>query len=220
MNYFSHFFVDHIPGNHEYNTGLLLPDVTRNWIKTFKNHNSGSVSGEQFYRGCLTHYAADKQFHSSPFFKELFREAGIIINNSAFSSGLNRKWFLAHILLELMIDRILIGRFPELLDAFYFSLSHIKDGDLSVYLREQGMNEADTDYFFENFDHFRKVRYIYYYADNNKFVYSLNRIMMKAGVGELSEPDQAVLLNASLELEELLNKDVLMLIRKLKEINQ
>jgi hypothetical protein len=217
LNYFSHYFVDRIPGNHEFNTGLLLPDVTREWIKTYKDYGYPEGPQLDLYKGCLAHYAADKRFHASLFFKEILETASRVISEAPFGSTVNRKWFLAHILSELMIDRILVKEQPAELEGFYSSLSDVNDQELDDFLKRNGM--ADTARFFENFNHFRKVQYIYYYADNNKFVYSLNRIMMRAGVGSLSDADQQVLLNASLVLEKHLTGNTPLLIQQLKEIN-
>ncbi len=215
MNFFSHFFVDGRVNQHEYNTGLLLPDITRGYIKTFKPILPNLTIEEiKFRDGCIAHYKADKNFHGSTFFTNILSLTNNIILNANFSTALNRKWFLAHILAELMIDRILVKLHPESLSQFYFSLDNISDQNLENYLVKYGMKE--TAKFFEFFNHFRKVQYISYYTDNNKFVYSLNRIMIKAGVGEISEQDQTILLQCSLVLEKELSTDAHNLIEQLK----
>lgn len=201
MNYFAHFFVDHKLNQHEFNTGLFLPDVARGFVKTFKtslpdNSNQCNVG---FWEGCQTHYVADKKFHGSTFFQELLSISTQVTNNAAFTKELNRKWFLAHIMAEVMLDRILIKESPMVLDSFYHTLDTVADADLINYLTV--FNCSDTNTFMEHFNHFRKVKYIYYYTDNNKFVYSLNRIMIRAGVGAITENNQQVLLNVVDELE-------------------
>jgi hypothetical protein len=216
LNYFSHFFVDGIENQHEYNTGLLLPDITRGKIKSFRHQLVFTSSkSQQFFEGCTAHYSADKKFHASSFFNNILQEATQLINEAKFSPGLSRKWFLAHITGELMLDRILVKTHPEMLDKFYRSLTSINDGDLEIYLKVYGM--TDTDAFFEFFNHFRKVQYIYYYTDNNKFVYSLNRIMIRAGVSAISDFNQQVLQDAILLLEEKLAADTDGLIKQLKQ---
>lgn len=218
MNYFSHYFVDHKEERHEYNTGLLLPDVTRKEVTKFTLIESYTPLQYQFYEGCKAHYLADKNFHSSTFFKMVLEHSGRLINEAPFSNAVQRKWFLAHILGELMIDRILVKNYPGWLDGFYTSLDAIDDNELGRFLQLNGMQKIEV--FFDFFNHFRKVRYIYYYADNNKFVYSLNRIMIKAGVGELAEPDQDVLLAVALDLEEILSANVVTLVEQLIESKQ
>lgn len=216
MNYFSHFFVDGITNQHEYNTGLLLPDITRGKIKSFRQQLVfNSSQNEQFFKGCTAHYAADKKFHASAFFNDLLNQSSSLINGAPFSANLNRKWFLAHILAELMLDRILVKKFPKMLNDFYISLQAIDDIQLAEFLKLYGL--VDLDSFFEFFNHFRKVQYIYYYTDNNKFVYSLNRIMIKAGVSAIDDLDQLVLQDVILQLEEKLTEDTDGLIKQLKQ---
>jgi hypothetical protein len=216
LNYFAHFFVDHQLGQHEYNTGLLLPDVTRGYVKTFKYKViSAHAASINFHQGCIAHYRADKLFHGSTFFGDLLAQASTMITHANFSEALNRRWFLAHILAELLIDRILITQFPDLLDQFYDSLQRIHDDELLQFLKDYEMKDSTK--FFEFFNHFRKVQYIRFYTDNNKFVYSLNRIMIRAGVGAMSDSDLLVLQNVSVQLESLLITNTPDLISKIKQ---
>ncbi len=216
MNYFAHFFVDHKLGQHEYNTGLLLPDVTRGYVKTFK-HNiiAANAASLNFHEGCLAHYRADKLFHGSQFFADMLAMSNAEINQAKFSEALSRKWFLAHIMAELLIDRILIKQEPDLLDEFYNSLQQINDGQLLDFLNDYEIKDSPK--FFEFFNHFRKVQYIRYYTDNNKFVYSLNRIMIRAGVGAMSDADLIILQEVCVKLETILLSNTPDLINKLKQ---
>jgi hypothetical protein len=87
---------------------------------------------------------------------------------------------------------------------------------LAEFLQYYGM--AETAEFFKLFDHFRSVQYIYYYADNNKFIYSLNRIMMRVGIKELSDTDAGLLLEAVLEIEAEHMSDGMILMNELKQV--
>lgn len=215
MNYFSHFWVDGKENDHFYNTGLILPDFARTHVKSFHHpplfHNQNH---SKLHSGCLSHYRADKAFHQSPFFKGLLEQTSRIMNAAPFSALLKRKWFLSHILVELMLDRLLVKDNLSVLDAFYLSLNKVSDNELGAFLHLfQGVN---IDAFTEKYNHFRSVQYIYFYVDNIKFVYSLNRIMMRAGAGELSQQDQDVLLQVVLELEQQLSLQIPELFNQLK----
>lgn len=199
MNYFSHFCVDYQLGNNEFNTGLILPDVTRDFVKSFDIPIPENNIYQTYKSGCLAHYRADKLFHASDFFNGLLLHANKLMNGASFTDDLNRKWFLAHILTEVMLDRLLVKEYPDLLNAFYQSLSNINDTECKSFLSL--FTNAILDEFFNGFNHFRNVQYIYYYPDNIKFVYSLNRIMIKAGVGAMSEYNQQVLLQVALQME-------------------
>lgn len=219
MNYLSHFVIDNHPEDHYYNTALILPDITKRWIKTFKVPEPAAtfLPGQyQLLKGCFQHYASDKQFHASRFFERYQHVINERLKAQKFSPDVHRKWFIAHILTELLIDRRIVVSDPGMVDAFYNSLNKIDDTVLTGFLQYYGMKE--TDEFFRFFDHFRSVQYIYYYADNNKFIYSLNRIMMRVGIRELSEKDADLLLEAVLEIEAEYMSDGKILLNELKQV--
>jgi hypothetical protein len=202
LNYLSHYFIDHIPGNHYHNTGLLLPDVCKRWIKHFHHpplpHPSADTQ-TQLYSGTVKHYAADKKFHASEFFTShvyIFTRA---VNEAGLSEQVQRKWFIAHIAFELMLDRMLVNCYPEKVDAFYESLLLVEPSELKQFLLHYGMSDSEA--FFQFYRHFTGVQYIYYYTNNNKFIYSLNRIMMRVGLPAMDETDGNKLLAALLKLE-------------------
>ncbi len=203
MNYLSHYYVDHIPDNHYFNAALILPDITKRWIKTFRQPPPSprfSDSQFQLLEGSLQHYASDHQFHTSPFFDHYQDTINRSLKQVPFSNAVQRKWFIAHILTELLIDRQIVNLHPGIVDGFYHSLSEVKMEELLPFLNHYGM--SDTANFTKFFNHFREVRYIYYYADNNKFLYSLNRIMMRVGIAELNTKDSKMLLDAILSIEQ------------------
>lgn len=219
MNYFSHFVIDHQKNNHEYNTGLLLPDITKSWIKSFKNiflNETFSIHQHELLKGCLQHYHSDKKFHGSLFFHKYYGLLNDEIKNIGLSDEVERKWFIAHIMLELLIDRVILRDNKILLDSFYESLQNVNEISLSDFLKLSGMKNDDE--FFKFFNHFRSVQYIYFYADNIKFMYSLNRIMMRANVKELSEQNSAKLLNMMLRFEIIYFNNSAVLLDELKAV--
>ncbi|MES2779655.1 MAG: hypothetical protein V4651_07120 [Bacteroidota bacterium] len=202
MNYLSHFIIDHTADDVYFNSALILPDITKRWVKTF-NHpppsNDFTPNQHSLLRGCLRHYQRDKQFHGSSFFEGYQQRVNEYLKTQPFSVDVNRKWFIAHVLTELLIDRAFVKTFPGYVDAFYGSLTAMEDRELAGFLKQYGM--ADTTDFFYFFNHFRSVQYIYYYADNNKFLYSLTRIMLRVGLKELNAADAQLMLEAIQYLE-------------------
>lgn len=202
MNYLSHFFIDHNPGKHYHNTGLILPDVCKKWIKNFHQPplpHPLSHELSQLHQGTVKHYIADKKFHASNFFNSHVSAFTQAVNQAGLSERVQRKWFIAHIAFELMLDRMLVNYYPEKVDAFYESLLFIEKKVLKQFLLHYGMSDAEE--FFKFYSHFTAVQYIYYYPNNNKFIYSLNRIMIRAGLKAMDETDGNKLLAALLKLE-------------------
>lgn len=219
LNYLCHFFIDHIPDNHYYNTGLILPDICKKWVKQFRHPPLSSTSNAAHFQlklGAAQHYKADKLFHGSDFFKShlsIFTQA---INNAGLNEKVQRKWFIAHIAFELMLDRMLVKNFPDKVDEFYQSLQAADKEELKFFLMHHGA--TDTDDFFQFYGHFTSIQYIYYYTNNNKFIYSLNRIMQRAGLHAIDENDANKLLNALLILENDYFADVALQLAGLKQL--
>lgn len=214
MNYFSHFFLDHYPNNTPFNVGLILPDITRGQVKTFKPIKTALNNYQnEIIKGCHTHYAADKKFHASTLFDDLVKSASLHLNQAEFKEPVNRKWFMAHIMAELMLDRLLIETHQPLLDSFYSHLATVDSDELAIVL--QTYEIADNKRFFDFFDHFRTVQYLYHYIDNNKFVYSLNRILMKAGIPSLSDYNQTCWLKSVISYHHELKPQTSVLIERL-----
>lgn len=219
MNYLSHFFIDHKPEAHYYNAALILPDITKAWIKKFDPAmlpNPASEIHRQLLSGALQHYHSDKLFHASTFFEKYQSLINDKLKNIPLSDDVNRKWFIAHVLTELLIDRQIVKSHQSIVDDFYDSLNHVDDRELSVFLGYFGM--ADPADFLKFFGHFRNARYIYYYADNNKFLYSLGRIMMRVGIKELSDTDGLVLMKAILDIEQVYMSDTNLILDELKAV--
>ncbi len=200
MNYLSHFYLDHVAGNPYFNVGLLLPDIAKDQVKTFKVTVSDLIPvHKEIQLGCLRHYKSDKIFHASSFFMDNMHWINEELKNTAISNLVQRKWFIAHIMMELMVDRQIVKNEPAMVDDFYGNLLLVDEIQLNNYLLKFGA--IDPENFIVRFNHFRTVKYIYYYADNNKFVYSLNRIMMRAGLQEMNQSDKSIMEKFIIEME-------------------
>lgn len=218
MNYLSHFFIDSKPGAFYYNAALILPDITKTWIKKFDPSmlpNPSAIQSE-LLKGALQHYHSDKLFHASAFFATYQELINVKLKNIPLSDDVNRKWFIAHVLTELLIDRQIVKSFKTYVDDFYDSLDHVDDRELGIFLGYFGMTDPGD--FLKFLNHFRNARYIYYYADNNKFLYSLGRIMMRVGIKELGEKDGLVLLEAILDIEREYMSDTNVILGELKAV--
>lgn len=219
MNYLSHYIIDHQNNNSYYNTALILPDFCKRWIKNFHSpppSNSFSDNQLSLLAGCLQHYKSDKRFHGSSFFQKYESLISDAFKKETFSIHFTRKWFVAHVLTELLIDRVFVKQLSFYVDEFYNSLNSINDTVLDSFLMYYGIQ--DTSEFFKQFNHFRSVKYIYYYADNNKFLYSLNRVMMRVGILELSENDAEKLMAIILHVESVHMADATILLQELKSV--
>jgi hypothetical protein len=217
LNYLSHFYIDQKPGNHYYNVGLFLPDFARNHVTSFsKSALFDKEEHSQIHAGCMAHYAADKKFHSSDFFEHYNESFRNHLKAAPFSDSFQRRWFLAHILFEMMIDRLLVKHINGLCKNYYHSLDKIEPIVLGEFLQ---LNQAkNPDELLRNFNHFRNAKYIFQYIDNNTLVYSLSRVLQYVGVSVMSIEDKLVLRQCIIELEESIFKNALQIITEVKSI--
>ncbi len=198
MNYFSHYYFDHIKDNHYYNAGLVLPDFARSAVGA-KNINiqlKFDSEKEPFLyflnKGSKAHYATDGFFHNCSFFKDsnqLFEDLFIA---HKFPRAGQRLWFISHILFELVLDRVLIGQHREKLDDFYASLKAVNLNSVITFLGKSGKD--GTDKFTKFWNGFLEIQYLQYYLVDEKLVYSLNRILQKTKQPELTQEQATILI--------------------------
>lgn len=203
MNFLSHYFVRHEPGNPNFNLGLILPDLFRGSIKKYELPNGADHA---ILEGCLAHIRDDKKFHSSWFFEKGSEACLVELKNSLGLEELERKWFLAHILFEMLMDRILVRHCPGLATKFYSDLNSINKLDVQQFLISHQVNEFES--LIRRFELFRGAAYIKNYTDNNLFGYSLTRVMMRVGLPELSFRQRLFLQQAVSRLEQTWFKEV------------
>ena len=196
MNFIAHFFFTHQPEQHYYNLGTVLPDLARNFVKGSRiaPHKTVPLQPEhqQLNEGSAMHYALDKVFHNSQFFNSSYAHIRELTRQAGFDSSFPKYFFFNHIFLELMLDRYLIRQHPQSATEFYRSLHVIEPQPLKDFLQLHDIVQGEE--FFTKFERFRDVKYLFHYPDNEKMIYSLNRIMMQVGLFGLSAHNQKLLL--------------------------
>ncbi len=217
LNYLSHFYIHQLGENPQYTSGLIFPDLARGFVKKPGILPLPSyLHLEDFAKGCQQHYAADKIFHASDFFHWGTHQCTQIVKSAQFESDVQRRWFIGHILFELLLDRILVRHRPKVASDFYENLLKLDHLHLEEFISLHEHKEKDR--FLRFFEHFRIASYIKNYPDNNLFAFSLSRIIMKAGLPQLTLIDKLVLQECVLELENSAFKNVQGILQELKEV--
>ncbi|MBU6324227.1 MAG: hypothetical protein KJS92_01970 [Bacteroidetes bacterium] len=186
MNFFAHFFTDHQEARFHYNAGLVLPDLIRNFLpgKRFRlelvqqEHLNGEA--HELFLGSCRHLERDLQFHRSDFFEQGEAELRMLFKEHHLGKHIPRVWLASHLVLELMLDRVLMKQYPDLLDRFYQSLESTETRALDQFLHAS--IQARDPLFHERWKRFVELKYLYHYTDDDAFTYSLMRIYMRAGV--------------------------------------
>lgn len=179
MNFISHYFYD-CNNNPYHNVGLVLPDLVRSFTQKHLNLNLNEEYNDQeiqLLNGCIKHFQKDKFFHQSDFFESSIHKITNVIGNQA---SWPRKFFLNHVLVEILLDRVLLDKNPKLCDEFYLQLKSVDLEILSSFLVKNGV--LNVDYFIQGYLKFIQISFIYDYLDNKKIVTALSQLYKKVGI--------------------------------------
>lgn len=181
-----------------------MPDLARNFEKGLRISPDKVMVNRQehlsLHQGSREHYRMDAFFHNSEFFSQAYEFVKQSTRQAGYDSSFSKFFFLNHIFLELLLDRHIIRHTPQSVFGFYHALDEVEEGILLEYLGLHGLQNPEN--FIDNFNRFRKIQYLHYYTDNERLVYSLNRIIMRAGLAPLNEHNQQCTENCILVLEE------------------
>jgi len=176
MNFFTHFYFEQPEQNPEFVAGLTIPDLFKEYSAAYRKIALGNAaySNEKglVFAGIKAHIEADKFFHNSDFFKVCNEYIKIKLSEI---DRFERNFFLSHLFIELMLDRVLIKQNPDLAVLYYRILNSF---DFKIF--EQLMKTINTtvnpSVLWERFIHFINSRYLLHYTNNEKWLYALSRV--------------------------------------------
>jgi len=189
VNFFAHYYFHNKQGDNWHNAGLLFPDLLRIFTSDQRiSEKAGAMQIETFHHqnlsiGIHKHFDADDIFHNWQWFKDTNHKLALEIRNS--DTDIKRDWFLAHILIELAIDHVLVSENESKVNDLYNDLGACGKAEWLDFFKEKGFGEADK--WYENYLKFISHRYIFTYKDTDNVVYALNRIYQNTGIGKFND---------------------------------
>jgi hypothetical protein len=168
-----------------HNFGLVLPDFVRNFVKGKRlkpvvSGIDGHTDLAMLHTGAVKHIARDASFHKSYYFKNATHHIGEIIKPVFLSVNIPRAWWAAHLLAEMMLDRVLIKAEPIMIDKFYHDLETSSTQTITQYLSLCDVHDHEV--FFGRLNRFNELRYLKHYVNDDAMVFSVSRVYMYAGV--------------------------------------
>jgi len=185
MNFASHFFLDGIKGKPYYNFGLILPDLMsiykRGWRITDRAKAKEMIDTDvEILNGMLKHFELDAIFHQSMFFNDHTKLIKDLLKQEKLQLIHVKKHFVAHVLLELLIDRVIIKHDEKVLFDFYNCLDRIEKEKISHFFNENEPGVIDG--FFDFYVKFRERRFLYKYSENETIIFILNKVLERVGL--------------------------------------
>ena len=195
MNYFSHYLLLSEPINPYKTIGCILPDLVRD-KKIQSAHLQNDISPtnvpfESLHLGITHHFEVDARFHNSSFFKQFTSQISKAIRDSPEISLSKYTYFVAHILLELYLDHILVNEQKIKLDSFYHYLQKADDAVLQAYFGQYLPNN-DYELFSLKKDKFVQRKFLYDYQTTDRLGSLISYILQKVGIEALSTKEEKV----------------------------
>lgn len=205
MNFLSHY---HIHGTEvdEFNFGLLFPDflgiLNRSYkLSQFLHDYAGGI--EPFVKGIDYHVRADAYWHGCAYFKDKCQLLKEVFQEYGFGEKPYRPFFMTHVALELLIDRQIVRDQTSLCEKMYASLAQLKQEFLQNLFQEK----TETERMLSFLKNFVDNRYVFSYANNEMFVYALNRLFSRVRHPQLAFSNEENRDTFVDQLDNAINKD-------------
>ncbi|WP_028298928.1 ACP phosphodiesterase [Olivibacter sitiensis] len=200
MNFLSHFYFESKNSDPEHVLGAVLPDllkITHKNTHIFPEKHSVLFQEPEpsraILQGWIRHIEVDKLFHSSFFFKQKTHELKGYISPAIKNTAI-RPFFLAHIALELLLDRLLmINNWVHERD-FYLALKSCSRDHIDLFLVQAGIEDRTP--FFLFFDNFLQESYLGSYRRMESVTYALNQICKRIWPDTLTKEEEILLTKA------------------------
>jgi hypothetical protein len=191
MNYFAHGlrFLD----DAHFLAGTAVPD----WLSVVNRRaRVRSKAAERFLdasnprwaavaAGIIQHQRDDAWFHGTRAFTQLSLEYSRTIRELFPNDDSYRPSFLGHVLVEVLLDAALIEEFPHQLDVYYQRMDAV-DADV-VGHAVSAMATQPVPELAAFIPRFSAERFLYDYAEDDKLLRRLNRVMARVGFPLLPE---------------------------------
>lgn len=197
MNYLSHFYFDRDEDNKYYNLGLILPDLARHYISKlrinpYKNIEFTTFEITSINKGCNKHFASDRKFHNWITFVNLTQKATDMVRESG-DKDINRDYFITHILVEVLLDKILCDKEPDLAKNFYAMIESVEMDWILKYMRYAGLQ--DDELWKGEHRRFMKAGYMHKYTSYENVVNAVAGVSEKTGLKELTDDQRQLLID-------------------------
>lgn len=135
----------------------------------------------EFVRGLHRHFEVDRIFHSCARFSEETHLISNMLEEYFPEQEIHRKFFIAHILLELQLDQVLVRRYDSIVHEFYTHFERIRPFTEAKRITElvSGHTLPHYESFLEKFLH---NRYLTHYREHDHIIFVLGRLLRRVNI--------------------------------------
>ena len=196
MNYLSHYYFDRDEDNKYFNIGLILPDLARSHIaklriNPYKNITFTTKEISSMNDGCNKHFASDRKFHNWMTFVELTNKATDMIRESG-DKDINRDYFITHIMVEILLDKILLDKNPSLANDFYSMIDSVETDWILKFMRYAGLQ--DDELWKGQHRRFMKAAFLKSYTSIENVIEAVEGVCVNLDMIELNDDQRNLLI--------------------------
>lgn len=189
MNYFAH-ALTHLDRPY-YAVGTAVPDwlsVVDRKIRFRPQHlepwaQASEAVQAEVAAGTLRHLHDDGWFHATRGFVEVTNEMTRLFRERLGADDIYHCGFLGHVGMELLLDAILMERFPEEFEEYWRVLKSVDP--LVIQSCINAMAKQSTDRLALFIDHFRREQVLRCYSDDNRLLNRLNQVLVRVKLSPL-----------------------------------
>lgn len=205
MNFIAHYIYEGELDNPLFTAALGIPDLTARFSYSYNKlikHAAwpSEKKHRHIHQGILRHYAADKKFHASPHFSQLVSNFIRHATHAGIDRGSIRASVIAHIAVEMMLDRFILMQNPAVVYDYYKLLDNADTESLEGYFLHLNMSLEKQD-FITKFQFHKKNRFLLMFNELDKIAMGIGRIYASATKSTLSETEQKQLIAALYNIE-------------------
>jgi hypothetical protein len=199
--------------------GALLPDIAKGFSKTYNQLHKFPLptkpSHLSIQNGIYRHVKTDAVFHNLESFHNACDELEIILKSNP-ELQLPKTFFIAHILVELLIDKQIAINEIEVVKKFYIEMNEIDNTELISY--------CESIHFFDfkskilpRFDMFIQNEYALKLLHNENVLVALEKICFDKLEIKTSEQEKEVLIKLISEADNVMKKTYQLILDQTKE---
>lgn len=200
MHFLSHYYTELPASDPLFVVGLAIPDLTPRFTKAYnlnivKHTPYTSHALKQIHLGIVNHFEADKRFHGSPLFVQHITYA----IQSFLQAGLSRERLrlsvIAHIAIEMMLDRKIIQQDATICTRYYSLIEQADEAILGGYFDGYKM-ELEKQNFLRSFQFYKQKKFLLLFNELENIVEGLSRVYSTVTKTPFSEEEKRNFLTA------------------------
>lgn len=180
MHFLAHYYTELPANNPLFVAGLSIPDLTPHFIRAYHRYIARQTkqlhpAHRQIHNGIMQHLEGDKKFHSSVLFKEHVSLTKASFLKAGLSTRHLRLSVLAHIAVEMLIDRHILLSHPDISADYYDLLEKADESIISSYF-DLFLLENEKQIFLSRFRFYKQRKFLLLFGELENIITGLDKV--------------------------------------------